>query len=1590
MGVVATQLVAQITVSGASQAQSTFNNLGNASDVLGRKLSSIKPFNAGSSVTGSDVARARLNQLEVQVNAARQKLQTLQGAGNVGESIRNLTTAQARLKLLESDVEKARQQLFKLQDAADAGKSVTGIPEAEAKLAILSNKAAEAREKVAKLQNAADASQSIKGVPEAQAKLSLLEAKFAQAKEKMTQIESGGREASSGFSLVSSAAQRVSISLQSMASAATEATTSLSSKLSSGLKSVGSGLLGFIQNAGMTIFSLQQMGQMALQAGQALLQPNIAMEQAKVSFEAFLPNAKAVNSVLNQLYSFAAKTPFSFPEIQQASLKLLNMGVASKDLTKYLTDVGNAVSKIGGGGEMLNDVSMILSQMTNKGKIYTEEMLQLSERNIPSFQLLADAMHVSVAELQKMITNGQLGKDKIDLLVKAMGKWGNGAMLKQGQTFAGLWATLNDNIGMAWMKMSGPLFEAAKSGLSSLVDLLESPGFDNFANVTAKAIGDAISFIGKAASDTVTGVQKFLDALDKPTVKIFVSNVQGLGYELGRVFEAINGNGNNALGILNNHLSKLGGPVNVANSVLKGLNLVLSEAWYYTHQFADALSHINVGGGLDMLLTEGEKLGKEFAPSLQNIAKLIGGEFMRELKDLSQVSQEFGRFFDTTVVPALKNAEPSFTKLGHVMLDVVVPALFKIRSVSMDVMEHAFKVFGPIIERIVPPLIRFAGIIAGGLADGLKFLMPYVVQAAQAIGKFASEIMDRVAPIVSGWIDQLQKDIEVFSAIWAVVWPGISQILSGVWDEIVGVVKIAWALVSGIIKIGLDLISGNWSQAWTDFKDMLAGVWDGIKTYLGGVWKIIGGIFTMAWDGIKAVWGAVGAWFQSKWDEVSKIFAPIGGWFHDRWSEAWNGVTQFFGGIGKWFQDRWHDVQNAWGNVGQWFHDRFQSGKDGATSTFGNIGQWFQDRWHDIQNVFGGIGAWFANKFAEINAPFAGIEAYIAGVFQTIWNIIVAIVGRIVTGVSARWNEIVLAAHVYWSYLQALIGMYIQAASDKIHSVIDPMIAYLSNMWAGTVTNAQNIWNGFKQWLSDFWNGVVQFFQDKANWLGSILSAKWSEISTNAQNAWNGFKKSVIDIWNGAVAFVTDKAKWLGDQLSQKWEWIKSGASGAWKFVSDTAHQWWGNITKFVGDRANDLKNLILKPFNQARDAIGGILKGFANNAIDQMNNAGSAVVNFLNSFGRSLNNVATALGTKGVVPELKWNIIKHYAAGTGSGAHPGGLAVTGEEGVEFSMLAGKTPALLGKDGPMLANLPSGTTVLPHKETLALLQGLGVPGYAGGIGDIASQVWDWIAGGAQSVVENMMRAANIHAPSLPGKLNDMASGILGKVKDWAIGWVSKILPDFSSGGQSGGGDFGTPVSGDLRSWILAGMALTRAPMSWFNALSTIAMHESGGNPSAVNNYDINAQNGDPSRGLFQTIGATFARYALPGHGNIFSGIDNTAAAIGYIRARYGDVFHVPGIMALAAGQPYVGYANGTNNAPGGWSWVGERGPELMYVPRGASIIPNHLANNQPTSQAANPMAGRPIILEVNGMQLARVLLPAITDQIRYSVGSVGF
>lgn len=109
-----------------------------------------------------------------------------------------------------------------------------------------------------------------------------------------------------------------------------------------------------------------------------------------------------------------------------------------------------------------------------------------------------------------------------------------------------------------------------------------------------------------------------------------------------------------------------------------------------------------------------------------------------------------------------------------------------------------------------------------------------------------------------------------------------------------------------------------------------------------------------------------------------------------------------------------------------------------------------------------------------------------------------------------------------------------------------------------------------------------------------------------------------------------------------------------------------------------------------------------------------------------------------------------------------------------------------------------------------------------------------------------------------------------------------------------------------------------------NAMLRQIQTESGGNPNAVNNWDINAQRGDPSRGLLQTISATFRAYARPGYDkNMVDPLSNMLASIRYAVSRYGS---------LLGAYRGVGYENGGWITQDGLYRAGEKGKPEVVLP----------------------------------------------------------
>ncbi|WP_394153380.1 hypothetical protein [Loktanella salsilacus] len=101
-------------------------------------------------------------------------------------------------------------------------------------------------------------------------------------------------------------------------------------------------------------------------------------------------------------------------------------------------------------------------------------------------------------------------------------------------------------------------------------------------------------------------------------------------------------------------------------------------------------------------------------------------------------------------------------------------------------------------------------------------------------------------------------------------------------------------------------------------------------------------------------------------------------------------------------------------------------------------------------------------------------------------------------------------------------------------------------------------------------------------------------------------------------------------------------------------------------------------------------------------------------------------------------------------------------------------------------------------------------------------------------------------------------------------------------------------------------------------------------------------------GVIDAIKRAAIEYALFGTGT-FANIGGGGGAGGLIGAALGAI---------------PGFATGTNNAPGGWATINERGGELVNLPSGAQVIPHDLSSRMVDNQSRSQNVTQNII--VNG------------------------
>lgn len=568
----------------------------------------------------------------------------------------------------------------------------------------------------------------------------------------------------------------------------------------SGIARMGGGLLSFTSQLGLAAVGVKSLFDGIVGLGKALFDGNASLEQTQVSFKAFLGDASAANDMLKQIGKFADESPFDIPEANELGLKLLNAGVAANEVTQYMYNLGAAVAKVGGNGIVLKDVGTILGQMAIKGKITNEEMLQLAERNLPVFKLLADAMKVPVGTLQEMISNGEVGADKIKLLVGELGKFGGSAMTEQAKTFNGLLSTFQANANRAWMSFSGPMFEMAKGGLEKLGSLVSSKSFQDFATGAGQNVANVLGKIGEFAGIAWKFVQPLVDDL-----------VAGFG-QVQQIFSNFDFSG-----------------------IVAGLQ-----------DFGNIIGG-QVGDNINFFKDIIKDLGQWFQTTLLPVLQQAMPHF-----------QQLGTTIAQTLLPALAR----FWVIGQQLMQAILPPLAEIfkflAPIIVNIAGSIAQNLGQAINFVVPIVMNIVDAIAKFVREIAERAQPIFEKFAPIVKGIFDSISAKVQEFQPIW----EKVWGTVRAVLEGAWEFIKGAVSNAWEIVSGIIKIGLDLLSGNWSQAWEDLKNMLSNVWENLKDMVKNgintILNILDTHFPGIKEALKKPFQQAWDWIKNLWGGLG------------------------------------------------------------------------------------------------------------------------------------------------------------------------------------------------------------------------------------------------------------------------------------------------------------------------------------------------------------------------------------------------------------------------------------------------------------------------------------------------------------------------------------------------------------------------------------------------------------------------------------------------------------------------------------------------------------------------------------------------------------
>ncbi|MFS1141250.1 tape measure protein [Enterococcus hirae] len=845
---------------------------------------------------------------------------------------------------------------------------------------------------------------------------------------------------------------------------------------------------------------------------------------------------------------------------------------------------------------------------------------------------------------------------------------------------------------------------------------------------------------------------------------------------------------------------------------------------------------------------------KKYSKALFDLDKIIPMEVLAKAKQrVIQVKNIFNGIFATG-----EKQEKSLNILK--MTGMTDETIDKIRNFTGDIKKLIGSIFGN--EKADDDMLKRLGLKPDDIAkikkvvEDIKIYFGAVFTNVQQMLEVAIEIAKGVfstlAPYVIPIISKIGKALGDIGKSLTLFWEQNGK-------QIIQAIKNFFVFIQPVVKIVMTLMMS--------FIDNVIGLVKGLLNAIQGAIKIFTGLFTgdfsKMWEGVKQLfWGSI----QAVWNWIQILFFK-------RILEGVKGLwTGFSGSIkGLWESTKTfftEGISKTWDKLVNWVINLL--GKAGnLKTTFGNF---IKNMWNSVKNFFSnGVGdtwnkvvGWVKNIFNKATE----LKNNVSNVIGNLWNGIKDTFRRGIDTVF-NWfselptkmkNAIIGGKNAIVDAFKGIFNAALKAIGNPVNAIIHGASWVLEKLGAEPL----------QEWdVPQYAKGTPNRGHPGGPMMVNDGRGAEAVITPNGQAFIPRGRNVVLNAPKGTHVLTAEETAYMTGNKAPRYRYAKGTG-----FFGNL----WNNVKGFAGDVGNKLKDVVgdvwdfvTDPGALARKVLNGlgVLEGLVKYPLDVgkgiLSKATEALTNKITELFSS-GSLDTSMGMQGVykyLADVAVAVMKKF---------PGFQVTSGyREGDPYSH--GKHNAI----DIALPGVVNGSPRYTEAANYAFEKFANKIGYVitnGKVRDRSGQSGQ-PATGAWETWPDGDHYDHVHLNGVKDPQNTQISG--DSVGGSGVErWRNVAIRALKMTGQYSAGNL--------------------------NALLNQMRTESNGNPKAINNWDINAKKGTPSKGLLQVIDPTFRAYAMPGfNSNIYDPLSNILASIRYALSRYGS---------LRAAYRGHGYANG--------------------------------------------------------------------------------